>query len=90
MNESDAPLMVLAQVHDALLYQVRIGQESVISEVEKLLSFPVEFPSGKYMTVPVETQVGYNWAKEAPDNPHGLSKKLEDLKNKKLIITPLG
>lgn len=91
MDANDKLMMVrlLAQVHDAGLMLVKEGHEHLIPAIEECLSFPVTFPSGKSMTIPVKTKVGYNWAEASDDNPNGLG-PLEDLKNKKLILTTLS
>lgn len=76
-----APVQLLAQVHDAILFQVprgAEGDEATTALVERML-VPVEMHGGT-MTIPVEVLRGGNWGKrntdpkKGPLNPHGMEK----------------
>lgn len=76
---------LLAQVHDAILYQFLANDFSVVEHVAKAMCIPVQFGK-RTMTIPVETAVGYNWSKEDPKkrlhadgNPQGLRKYKEGM-----------
>lgn len=65
---------ILAQIHDAILFQYESGIEAkAIADVLALSEIKVEYPSGT-MFIPAEAQVGWNWAKADNNNPHGLRK----------------
>lgn len=66
-------VQVLAQVHDAILFQYPVEREAeLIQKVLTLGKTEVSFPVGK-MIIPVSAQVGWNWAKYKLDkNPYGI------------------
>jgi len=80
-------VQVLAQMHDAGLFQVREASlEWAISQIRTRMTVPVSVNS-KTMTIPVGIAVGYNWAKTdkrcttfADGNPGGMA-DWEDLGN---------
>ncbi len=63
---------LLAQVHDAILFQARPEDEEVWALVEKLMTIPVVMRDGRIMTIPVEAARGKNWGKRSADNPAGM------------------
>lgn len=75
-GDPNADLRVVGQLHDAGLFLIREGREDLIPAIKSLMAFPVEFPSGKKMVIPMDAKVGYNWASETKENPNGLGKSL--------------
>ena len=69
----DHPVELLAQVHDAILGQVWIGDDAALTEVLARMTLPVEI-GGRTMTIPVEMMRGKNWGKASDKNPGGLRK----------------
>ncbi len=73
---------LLAQVHDAILYQVDVKDlEWSLRETEKLMAVatPFEGPHGKLdLVIPSDAEIGYNWEKQTRDNternPDGMRK----------------
>lgn len=72
-----ALLEILAQVHDAILFQYLIGLEAeVLQEIVRYMK--VEVPvvdfrgKSRLCVVPVEVAVGQNWGKKSEKNPFGL------------------
>lgn len=55
---------LLAQVHDAILGEVRIGDVGALGRIKELMTIPVPV-RGRTMTVPVELKTGPNWRKDA-------------------------
>lgn len=58
---------LLAQIHDSILFQYRIGHEYLLDEVKELMTFPVPVKDCKGITrdliVPVDVKkLGKNWA----------------------------
>lgn len=66
----------LLQIHDAALFQIRLGREDLLERARSLMRVEVEFPSGKKMIIPNAAKVGFNWGEETTDNPNGLGKSL--------------
>lgn len=65
-------VQLLAQVHDAILAEVRVGDQEAVEAMRKLMTVPVPI-LGRVMTIPVEMQQGKNWGKyDAERNPGGL------------------
>ncbi len=61
-------LELLAQVHDAVLFQYPEGSEAaVLAQVAPLLTVPLGA-----MTIPVELSVGWNWQHASSTNPDGI------------------
>lgn len=59
-------IKILAQIHDSILFQVRIGHEYLIEQVKELMTFEVPvkdcFGVTRQMIVPVDTKIlGQNW-----------------------------
>jgi len=52
-NDSRADVKLVAQVHDAGLFLIRKCREDLLPELQKKMSFPVVFPSGKTMVIPI-------------------------------------
>lgn len=66
---------LLLQVHDSILLQCWEHEvEEVAKQVKKLLEVHIPLVKGRDFHVPVELQVGWNWAKETANNPGGLRK----------------
>lgn len=55
---------LLAQVHDAILFQYRKGDVGALREVQKRMLIPILI-NGRELTIPVEMAVGPNWSKAA-------------------------
>lgn len=53
---------LIAQVHDAILGEIRQGDAETLARVKELMSIPVSI-RGRTMTVPVEILVGKTWRK---------------------------
>lgn len=54
----------LAQVHDAILGEVRKGDDATLARIKELMTIPVPIHS-RIMTVAVEIAIGPNWQKGA-------------------------
>lgn len=54
---------LLAQVHDAILGMVRVGDFKTLQEVKRLMTIPLHI-RGRTCIVPVEVLYGYNWHKD--------------------------
>lgn len=67
---------ILAQVHDAILFQYPEDHPEYLKEIASLMRMPVivEDYRGKkrQMTIEVEVAVGSNWGHKSPNNPYGL------------------
>lgn len=71
-QEETLGIQLLAQVHDAILFQFPEDQEDkIVPKVLKAMLVPFVF-SGQEFTIPVEGATGYNWAKAKKENPKGL------------------
>lgn len=68
-------VQILAQVHDAVLFQYpEDEEESIIPKAAELLQIPVVIGS-RTMTIPSEPKVGWNWGSyDDSDNPAGIRK----------------
>jgi len=64
-------VQLLAQVHDAILCQAKVGDVEAIRLVADSMTIPVPI-YGRVMTIPVEMQVGGNWGKRSEENLKGL------------------
>lgn len=51
---------LLAQVHDALLGLVRVGDDGALARIVELMQIGMEI-RGRYLRIPVEVKVGRNW-----------------------------
>lgn len=74
MDPEEAEL--LAQIHDALLFQVPEGRLDLVKKAADIMRVPLRVTdiNGKerVTTLDVEVAVGKNWGKKSADNPHGL------------------
>ncbi len=75
-NEMPGRAILLAQVHDALLGMVKIGDYEALKQVVDLMSLPFDVVGAdgvtRRMTIGTEIAVGCNWGKKSPSNPKGL------------------
>lgn len=74
-----APLQLLANGHDAAIFQVRTNLlDSILPEVLELLRISVPITDIKGTTrevvIPWDIEVGLNWGKHSDKNPNGLQK----------------
>lgn len=71
-KEMDPGLVqLLAQVHDAILFQFPRGQLEAVRGVTQRMTLPI--PVGeREMVIPVEVTVGRNWGHQSESNPDGL------------------
>lgn len=69
-------VQLLAQVHDALLFQYPKGRVDLVEKMARLMTLRVRVVdyrgNERFMTIPVEVAVGGNWGHKSPDNPYGL------------------
>jgi DNA polymerase I-like protein with 3'-5' exonuclease and polymerase domains len=69
-------LQLLAQVHDAILFQYPRGELSLVREALQRMRIPLpvtDFQGTTRMAViGVEAAVGRNWGHKGPDNPYGI------------------
>jgi DNA polymerase I-like protein with 3'-5' exonuclease and polymerase domains len=76
LDMSGRGVMLLAQVHDALLVQFPAGRYDLLREVAELMRVPVEVTDYKgnirTMVIDVEAAVGQNWGHRSADNPKGI------------------
>jgi DNA polymerase-1 len=70
---SSAPIEILTQVHDSILFQYDPkDEETLIPLISSSLKVPVEI-SGQTCIIDVDAQVGWNWGKyNELENPSGL------------------
>jgi DNA polymerase I len=72
-------VQIMLQGHDSILIQYPEDQErEIIPKVLAAMRVPIELEGGRKFVVPVEVQVGWNWAKANTDNPNGLAKWPDD------------
>lgn len=71
-----AELMLLAQIHDALLWQQPLGHRDTLRRAIELMTIPVPVTDYKGVTrmamIEAEAAVGLNWGHQTEDNPEGL------------------
>ena len=66
---------IMLQGHDSILIQYPEEKENeVIPQILQAMRVPLELEGGRRFVVPVECQVGWNWAKASEENPNGLAK----------------
>jgi DNA polymerase I-like protein with 3'-5' exonuclease and polymerase domains len=65
---------LLAQIHDAVVFEYPEGQDALVAEAATILSAPITLINGDSFSIPCEPNVGWNWGKETKDNPLGLRK----------------
>jgi DNA polymerase-1 len=89
-REMGTRIQILAQVHDAIYFQVRESDDiaAVIRQALELINVPLKAPNGRVFSVPGEAKIGWNWGsyccgdKSKPEcakcnlapNPDGLRK----------------
>lgn len=64
-------VFLLAQIHDAILGEVRLGDDASVARVLDLMQIPVPI-NGRVMTIGVDVKVGQNWGHKSDDNPRGM------------------
>lgn len=62
---------LLAQVHDALLFQFPRGKYDIARKVARMMRIPIEI-HGRVMTIEPELAVGMNWGHASESNPNGM------------------
>ena len=68
-----AHVALLAQVHDAILFQfLTCEEEAVTREVLARMEIKVPMRGGRTMVIPVEPSTGWNWGKRSDANPRGM------------------
>lgn len=66
---------IMLQGHDSILIQYPEERENeILPQVLDAMRVPLELEGGRQFVVPVECQVGWNWAKASNENPNGLAK----------------
>lgn len=65
---------LLAQVHDAVLFEYPENRDDLVEEACGLLSAEITLQDGRPFAVPTEASVGWNWGKATEGNPLGLAK----------------
>lgn len=57
-------VQILAQLHDALYFQYRIGdnRNEVVTAAQQCMDVPLTAPNGRVFTIPSEAKAGHNWA----------------------------
>lgn len=63
---------LLAQVHDAILGEVRRGDTNALRRVQDLMRIDVPMAGGRTMNIDVDMAVGDNWGKYSPENSEGI------------------
>lgn len=61
---------ILAQIHDAFLFQIRETHLHLIPEILSTFQVPVTI-NGRTLTIPAEAKVGWNWASCETSKPVG-------------------
>lgn len=65
---------LLAQIHDAVVFEYPEDQDHLVLEASKILSAEITLTNGDKFSIPSEPNVGWNWGKESENNPLGLRK----------------
>ena len=65
---------LLAQIHDAVVFEYPEGRDDLVAEAATILSAPITLLDETRFSIPSEAAVGWNWGKETPTNPYGLRK----------------
>lgn len=70
-------LQLLAQVHDAILWQHKIeDRDKVLAKAARLMTIPIFvtdiYGNVRTTTIATEAAVGQNWGHKSPINPHGI------------------
>lgn len=66
---------LLAQVHDAVLFEYPEGRDDLVLEAAKILSHSINLLDGSTFSIPCEASIGWNWGKYKKDlNPYGIKK----------------
>ncbi len=75
--ENGGDLVMLAQIHDALLFQVPKGRTDLVQRAAALMRVPIDIadPRGvvRRTTIDVEAAVGQNWGHKSAANPDGIT-----------------
>lgn len=69
-------VQLLAQVHDAVYFQFKDGENNraeTVRKAQKLLETPL-LRGNRRFVVPTEAKLGYNWGNASEKNPRGLRK----------------
>ncbi len=70
----DPAVQLLAQVHDAILFQFKEErEEDITAAVMRYMEIKVPMRGGRTMVIPVEPSTGWNWGKKSEINPRGMS-----------------
>jgi DNA polymerase I-like protein with 3'-5' exonuclease and polymerase domains len=76
-REMQGRAILLAQVHDALLGMVKIGDYEALRQILDLMAIPLDVTGAdgktRRFTIGTEIAVGLNWGKASPSNPTGLT-----------------
>lgn len=64
-------VMLLAQVHDAILGQVKTSHLHVMKRLIQLMEIPISV-HGRIMKIEPELAMGMNWGHKSKDNPEGI------------------
>jgi DNA polymerase I-like protein with 3'-5' exonuclease and polymerase domains len=68
-------IKILAQVHDAIVFQYRPEYEvPILQRVLDEMTIPVPVESQGLMTIKTEVLIGWNWRKMSKENPLGITK----------------
>lgn len=66
---------LLAQIHDAVLFEYPEDRDDLVREAAGIISAPIRLVDGTSFSIPVDTAVGWNWGKaKGGVNPSGLMK----------------
>ena len=71
-------VQLLAQVHDAIYFQFKEGEDkaAIVSEAQQRLLTELSAPNGRKFMVPTEAKIGYNWGNYvSPDEEKGIPEK---------------
>ena len=71
--------MMLLQVHDSLLFQIRLSHLHLVNEIKKVMEREVTI-HGRTFVVPVDCEVGWHWGK-------GMLRWRDDLSIKEIMAT---
>ncbi len=64
---------LLAQVHDAILFQFpEEREEEITREMVQRMEIAVPMREGRTMVIPVDPATGWNWGKQSEANPRGM------------------
>lgn len=78
--QSEYPIQLLLQIHDAILiqYHEHLEQE-ILPKVLQTILQPIQLKHDRVLTIPSEAKVGWNWGEyNERENPDGLAKYRPD------------